>query len=83
MATKKVKTNKKESAPTKGDQLDEVMASIKAGLTMPQAAKVTGFHIETLRKWYRSGKLPVFRVGNVVRVNRDALAKFLKERADK
>jgi len=70
----------KKSKVKSSDQLDEVMEKFRSGLTMPQAAKATGFHVGTLRKWYRSGALPVFRVGNAVRVTRADLAKFLKER---
>jgi len=86
MATKKKKVDSKpknESAdPVVGDRLDEVLASIKAGLTMPEVAQMTGFHVETLRKWSRGGQLKTFKVGNVVRVHRSDLAEFLATRSE-
>lgn len=73
---------KKGTAATNGsaDSLDDVLATIKAGLTMPEIAKLTGFHVETLRKWARGGQLKTFKVANVVRVHRHDLAAFLAER---
>ncbi len=77
------KSKKKERPSQDQDQLDEVLATIKASMTMPEVAKATGFHIETLRKWARSGELKTFKVANVVRVHRADLAKFLEHRMTK
>ena len=80
----KKKAAKKKTAETQGteegDALDTVLATIKAGMTMPEVAETTGFHVETLRKWARTGELKTFKVANVVRVHRNDLAEFLAAR---
>lgn len=77
------KKKEKEKALGEPDKLDEVLSTIRAGLTMPEVAKKTGFHVETLRKWARSGELKTYKVANVVRVHRTDLADFLAQRMNK
>lgn len=77
---RKKKEPKIEASAEPPDKLDEVLTTIRAGLTMPEVAEKTGFHIETLRKWARSGELKTYKVANVVRVHRADLAEFLAQR---
>jgi excisionase family DNA binding protein len=85
MAAAKKKPSKKpeaasahEGQPDQPDQLDEVLATIKAGLTIPEVSKITGFHTETIRRWITAGSLKTFKVGNVLRVHRSDLTEFLQ-----
>ena len=81
MAAKKKPSKKPEAASAhegQPDQLDEVLATIKAGLTIPEVSKITGFHTETIRRWITAGSLKTFKVGNVLRVHRSDLTEFLQ-----
>jgi excisionase family DNA binding protein len=80
MAAKKKATKKTTTAAPEGqpDQLDEVLATIRAGLTIPEVAEITGFHTETIRRWITAGHLKTFKVANVLRVHRSDLTDFLQ-----
>jgi excisionase family DNA binding protein len=43
-------------------------ADATAFLTTTEAAKVLRVHVRTLRRWIRAGRLPIVKVGAVVRV---------------
>lgn len=47
--------------------------------TPAQVAELLGVHIQTVRKWYRSGALECYRVGHV-RISESQLESFLQKR---
>lgn len=46
-------------------------------LTVKEAARISGYHASTIRKWIREGKVPRHGTGRGLRVRRDELDRFL------
>ena len=53
------------------------MNTIKMGLTIDEAAEMTGIGRNTMRKLVDWGKLPVLKVGRKTIIRRDALENFM------
>lgn len=53
------------------------MTNAKMGLTIEEAAEMTGIGRNTMRKLVDWGKLPVLKVGRKTIIRRDALESFL------
>ena len=53
------------------------MMNAKMGLTIEEAAEMTGIGRNTMRKLVDWGKLPVLKVGRKTIIRRDALESFL------
>ena len=53
------------------------MTNIKMGLTIEEAAEMTGIGRNTMRKLVDWGKLPVLKVGRKTIIRRDTLENFL------
>ena len=53
------------------------MTNIKMGLTIEEAAEMTGIGQNTMRKLVDWGKLPVLKVGRKTIIRRDTLENFL------
>ena len=53
------------------------MTSSKMGLTIEEAAEMTGIGRNTMRKLVDWGKLPVLKVGRKTIIRRDTLEQFL------
>lgn len=53
------------------------MTSSKMGLTIEEAAEMTGIGRNTMRKLVDWGKLPVLKVGRKTIIRRDTLVNFL------
>jgi excisionase family DNA binding protein len=52
-------------------------------LTLQEIADELKLHIETVREWVRTKRLPAYRVGRDYRVKRTDLDKFLEQRRTK
>jgi len=52
-------------------------------LTLQDIADELKLHIETVREWVRTKRLPAYRVGRDYRVKRTDLDKFLEQRRTK
>lgn len=48
--------------------------------TPAEVAAMLNVHLQTVRKWYRTGKLECYKLGHV-RISESQLQKFLKARA--
>lgn len=49
--------------------------------TPQEIAEMLGVHLQTVRAWYRSGKLGCYKLGHRdVRISREQLDTFLKDR---
>lgn len=46
-------------------------------LTLKQAANVAAVSFPTIRRWIDSGKIPVIRIGHVLRIDEAQLEAFL------
>ena len=53
------------------------MRDVKMGLTIEEAAEMTGIGRNTMRKLVDWGKLPVLKVGRKTIIRRDALESFM------
>lgn len=53
------------------------MTNIKMGLTIEEAAEMSGIGRNTMRKLVDWGKLPVLKVGRKTIIRRDALENFM------
>ena len=53
------------------------MKDVKMGLTIEEAAEMTGIGRNTMRKLVDWGKLPVLKVGRKTIIRRDALDRFM------
>lgn len=53
------------------------MTNIKMGLTIEEAAEMSGIGRNTMRKLVDWGKLPVLKVGRKTIIRRDALESFM------
>ena len=53
------------------------MTNIKMGLTIEEAAEMSGIGRNTMRKLVDWGKLPVLKVGRKMIIRRDALENFM------
>ena len=53
------------------------MNGVKMGMTIDEAAEMTGIGRNTMRKLVDWGKLPVLKVGRKTIIRRDALESFL------
>ena len=53
------------------------MRDVKMGLTIDEAAEMTGIGRNTMRKLVDWGKLPVLKVGRKTIIRRDALEYFM------
>ena len=53
------------------------MTNIKMGLTIEEAAEMTGIGQNTMRKLVDWGKLPVLKVGRKTIIRKDTLENFL------
>ena len=53
------------------------MTNIKMGLTIEEAAEMSGIGRNTMRKLVDWGKLPVLKVGRKTIIRRDALETFM------
>jgi excisionase family DNA binding protein len=51
----------------------------KEFLTTKDVAGMMKVSERTVKTWLKSGDLPAFKIGNVVRIERKALEKFLEE----
>ncbi len=52
--------------------------------TPQQVAELLGVHLQTVRTWYRSGKLGCYKLGHRdVRISQEQLDAFLKARENK
>lgn len=47
-------------------------------LTVKDVAVIVGCHTNTVKRHIRRGYLPIIRVGGMVRIQRDALAVYLR-----
>ena len=56
------------------------MTNIKMGLTIEEAAEMSGIGRNTMRKLVDWGKLPVLKVGRKTIIRRDALENFMPRR---
>jgi len=55
----------------------EKMRDVKMGLTIDEAAEMTGIGRNTMRKLVDWGKLPVLKVGRKTIIRRDTLENFM------
>ena len=53
------------------------MKDVKMGLTIEEAAEMSGIGRNTMRKLVDWGKLPVLKVGRKTSIRRDALENFM------
>ena len=53
------------------------MRDVKMGLTIEEAAEMSGIGRNTMRKLVDWGKLPVLKVGRKTSIRRDALENFM------
>ena len=53
------------------------MNSIKMGMTIEEAAEVSGIGRNTMRRLVEWGKLPVLKVGRKTIIRRDTLERFM------
>lgn len=53
------------------------MTNIKMGLTIEEAAEMTGIGRDTMRKLVDWGKMPVLKVGRKTIIRKDTLENFL------
>lgn len=62
--------------------LRELLVEVRPSLvgdyiTVKEAARISGFHPSTIRKWIRMGRLPRHGTGRQLRVRRDELDRLL------
>ncbi len=55
------------------------MKDVKMGLTIEEAAEMTGIGRNTMRKLVDWGKLPVLKVGRKTIIRRDTLENFMTQ----
>lgn len=72
--------------PTMSGNADRDSHGLTSGAPRPEAVSVeraaalVGCHVNTIRRLIWAGKLKAFRVGRVIRIRRDVLNAFTKER---